>query len=133
MKVNIAPAKDRARMIADPFVYFGPSVLGNRYPDPMLRSQRDELEVLSPYSRDCLRTSYSKGNSNRSSRFTSSIVRSPGDDQRCGNCAVSTRSAKWYIGKLTIVTGFGQNKCSKSSGMIGGRYAKVDGEAKDLA
>lgn len=41
MKVNNAPAMDSARMIADPFVYLGPSVLGNRYPDPMLSGQAD--------------------------------------------------------------------------------------------
>lgn len=40
---------------------------------------------------------------------------------------------KWHIGKLTIVTSFGQNECSEASGMIGGRYPEVDGESKDLA
>ena len=30
MNVNMAPAIDSARIIADPFVYFGPSVLGNK-------------------------------------------------------------------------------------------------------
>ena len=39
MNVNKAPAMDRARIIADPFVYLGPSVLGNKYPDPILRGK----------------------------------------------------------------------------------------------
>jgi hypothetical protein len=47
MNVKIAPPIDSARMMADPLVYFGPSVLGKRYPEPMLVNQPDEQNSLS--------------------------------------------------------------------------------------
>jgi hypothetical protein len=75
-------------MIADPLVYLGPSVLGNRYPDPMLKCQRTILRDGRESSRDSLSTSDGERHRNCPSRLAASIIGSPGHDQWSSDCIV---------------------------------------------